>query len=143
MPEINPAYANPEILRLPLECGVTTIAAHAGSNSLLDPNFIPVFLKMLKEHPNLYGDNSALNTPFRARHYKELTDVHDRLLHGSDMPIPSEPAWTWLRGYYDTKTYLKLRSIKNVIERDYQTKCALGFPEETFTKLSSLLKSAT
>ena len=43
---INASYANPEILRLPLECGVNVIAAHAATDSgLTDPNYFQDSLK--------------------------------------------------------------------------------------------------
>jgi uncharacterized protein len=48
-------------------------------------------IEMLKKHANLYADISALLTPVRAkvlRHLSEQSDIHDKLLFGSDFPVP-------------------------------------------------------
>jgi len=61
LPVWNKAYASPEILRQPLECGVRCIAAHcAGGSHPLDHDYSDTLLSMFKEYPHLYGDNSAL-----------------------------------------------------------------------------------
>jgi hypothetical protein len=46
---------------------------------------------MLPKHENLYADISALLTPVRAkvlRHLSEQTNVHEKLLFGTDYPVP-------------------------------------------------------
>ena len=56
--------ADPRLLTLPLECGVTVIAAHSGTKSgLIDPEYFHIFAEMTKRFPNLYGDSSAFNVP--------------------------------------------------------------------------------
>ena len=48
-------------------------------------------LEMLKKHDNLYADISALLTPIRAkalRHLSQETEVHEKLLFGTDFPVP-------------------------------------------------------
>src|ERR1043166_4885058 len=50
-------YSDPRVLQLPLECGVTVIAAHCATRSgLTDPDYFPVFAEMTRRFPNLYGD---------------------------------------------------------------------------------------
>ena len=143
LPVYNHAFANPEVLLFPLECGVTVITAHSGTNSLLfDPNYVETFLEMIKQYPNLYGDNSALLTPFRSKDLKRLaeTNIQERIVHGSDLPIPVSGLWTGLRGALSWKDYRQWNSISNVLERDLKLKQAIGFGDEVFQRLSRLLK---
>src|SRR5438105_15778003 len=72
LPVIRPDFADPRILTLPLECGVTVIAAHCGTKSgLFDPEYFDVFAEMTRRFPNLYGDTSAFNVPIRGRHIRK------------------------------------------------------------------------
>jgi len=93
-----------EMLDAPLAAGVTVIAAHMalsydsfGLRKMFSRN--PKYfneeyfrlLEMLKEHDNLYADISALLTPIRAKALKHLSqqyDVHEKLLFGTDFPVP-------------------------------------------------------
>jgi uncharacterized protein len=141
LPVVAPQFASPEILRLPLECGVTVIAAHAATNTFLDRNYLPELKRMLAEYPNMYADNSALILPFRAQHLRECLEpeVSARMVYGSDFPVPITGRWLALRGLIDWNTFRRIERSANILERDYQLKRAVGFPEETFTRLSSLL----
>ncbi|MBA2743121.1 MAG: amidohydrolase family protein, partial [Chthoniobacterales bacterium] len=61
VPVVNPKLADPKLLRMPLECGVTVIAAHCATKSgPFDRDYFDDWVKMLAEFPNLYGDNSAM-----------------------------------------------------------------------------------
>ena len=72
VPVIRKEFSNPRILRRPLEIGLTVIAAHCGTKSgLTDPDYFHVWADMLREFPNLYGDNSAFKVPIRGRHIPE------------------------------------------------------------------------
>jgi predicted TIM-barrel fold metal-dependent hydrolase len=142
---IEPKYADPEILRLPLECGVTVIAAHCATGSgLFDPEYFPKLTGMFAEHKNLFADTSALNLPLRShglRHCLENEHVASRLVHGSDYPVPSSGLWAWLRGLITTDELSESRRLKNPLERDHQLKRAMGFPPEHFTRINTLLRS--
>ncbi|WP_201351914.1 amidohydrolase family protein [Hydrogenimonas urashimensis] len=99
-----PACETLRMLEGPLRAGVTTIAAHMGLEySLRHP--IKAFsknpkhfgdnyhrlLEMLEAHKNLYADISAILTPVRAKvlpHLARQTQVHDKLLFGTDFPVP-------------------------------------------------------
>jgi predicted TIM-barrel fold metal-dependent hydrolase len=143
VPVIEPRYADPRVLRQPLECGVKVIAAHCGTKSgLFDPEYFFVLLGMFGEHPNLYGDTSALNVPLRGRHVRRCLnpDVAGRLVHGSDFPVPVSGYRHWMGGLLSTQDLRRCQKISNVIERDYQLKVACGFGPEHFTRIHSLLR---
>lgn len=144
VPVVRAEYADPRVLTLPLECGVTVIAAHCATRSgLSDPDYFEHFREMLRRFPNLYGDTSAFNLPMRGLHIRECLDpnLEARLVHGSDFPVPVQPIWAWLRGLIRREDYLRCRKIPNAIERDYQLKRAMGFPEQHFSRVGSLLRN--
>lgn len=143
LPEVRREYADPRILTLPLECGVTIIAAHCGTKSgLSDPEYFHIFTEMAGRFANLYGDNSAFTVPIRSRHVAEClrSPIVERLVHGSDFPVPVYGQFSWLRGRVDWKTFRRWQAQPNVLERDYQLKRAMGFPAETFTRVWKLLR---
>ncbi len=144
LPVVEAKYADPRTLMLPLECGVTVIAAHgAGRSCLWDPDYTVELLEMFNRYPNLYADNSALCSPIRSRTLKALLkpELHGRVIHGSDYPIPVSGLGPWLRGRLKWSDYSKWKNetATNVLERDYQLKQAIGFPPETFTLLDRLI----
>lgn len=146
---VEAAYSNPSILIAPLEAGVTVIAAHCATKSGYgDPEYFDAFAAMLKRYPNLYGDTSAWHVPLRGRHARRClgpnADVPvNRLLHGSDFPVPCNGLWAALRRFLPWKAYRRWQRQPNVLERDYQLKVAMGFPEEHFTKVWSLMRLGT
>ena len=143
---INATYSDPRVLTLPLECGVTVIAAHCATKSgLKDPDYFHIFASMLEKWPNLFGDTSAWNILRRGRFAarcvgKDAGLLGERLLHGSDFPVACSGLWALLRGNITFAEYRRCRKIANVIERDYQLKLAMGFPPEHFTRARSLLR---
>jgi uncharacterized protein len=143
VPVIRKEFADPRTLRLPLEVGVTVIAAHCATKSgMTDPEYFDVFAEMTKRHPNLYGDTSAFNVPIRGRHIPECLKeplVH-RMLHGSDFPVPVFGHWAWLQRFVTWKDFRRCERISNVLEKDYQLKKAMGFPDEVFTRVWGLIK---
>ncbi len=139
---VRPEFADPRTLKLPLECGVTVIAAHSATKSgVSDPEYFPFFAEMTQKYPNFYGDNSAFNIPIRSRNIPKtiVPPVSEKMLFGSDYPVPIFGHWAWLRGLIDWKTFRRCQNNPNPIERDYQLKVAMGYPERTFTRLSTLL----
>lgn len=141
---INAAYADPAVLTQPLECGVTVIAAHCATKSGIgDPEYFHAFAKMLERFPNLYGDTSAWNVPLRGRHAARCVVpglLRDRLLHGSDFPVPCSGLWAALRRLVPWSEYRRWQKCPNVLERDYRLKLAMGFDEAHFTRAWSLLR---
>ena len=101
------SYANPLLLRHPLEAGVRVIAAHCatmGESADLDrernPDKAPLarnvdlFARLMAERRYerlLFGDLSAVTQANRAEHLPMLLEKrewHARLLNGSDYPLP-------------------------------------------------------
>ena len=141
VPVLNAKFADPRILRLPLECGVQVIAAHgAGKSGIWDPDYTAELLHMMDEFPNLFTDNSALASPNRWRTIPALLDpkIQSRVIHGSDFPIPSGGFGPWLGKLLSNSDYIESRKIKNPLERDVFIKQAVGFEESTFTRLAEL-----
>jgi len=143
VPVIRPELGNPEVLKLPLECGVTVIAAHCATKSgLTDPEYFFALLEMFKRYPNLYGDISAFNVPLRGRHIRKCLrpGIVERMVHGSDYPVPVNGLWAWLRGFINRADWRSSAKELNILERDYQIKVAMGFPPDVFTRGWNLLR---
>jgi len=138
LPVYRPEYSSPEILKLALDQGVTVIAAHGATNALFDKNYFELLVKMFASYPNLYADNSALNSPLRSKHLRSCMKHSSRFIHGSDLPIPVSGLWAFGRGLVDRSTYWSWERNDNVLERDFQLKLAMGFPEECRTRLCGL-----
>jgi len=141
LPVVNPEFADPRILTLPLECGVTVIAAHCATKSgLFDPEYFHIFEQMAARFPNLYGDISAFNVPIRGRHVRRClrTPLAERLLHGSDYPVPVNGLYAWAMGFVDWRTFRRWQRQSNVLERDYQLKRAMGFGDGVFLRARGL-----
>jgi hypothetical protein len=145
LPVVWREYSDPRILTLPLEIGVTVIAAHSATKSgFTDPEYFHIFAEMTRQFPNLYGDTSAFNVPLRGRHIRKCLaePLAARMLHGSDFPVPVNGLWAWLRGFLSWKDYRRAQRTDNILERDYQLKVAMGFKPECFTRISQLLRQA-
>jgi len=115
----------------PLEVGVKVIAAHMALSyepirifkalSKNPKNFNQDYftlLEMLNQHDNLYADISAILTPVRAKvlpHLSEQYQVHDKLLFGTDYPVPFSTVFT----SYDLpyKKRFELAKIDNPFDR--------------------------
>ncbi len=136
-------FSDPTYLESPLQCGVTVIAAHAANKSgLVDPNYFPKLVALMERYPNLYADNSAFNANFRGSVTPQClrAPVAERIVHGSDYPVPVLGFFPWLQGQVSWKDYRRYQREPNVIERDYQLKRAMGFNDETFTRINRLLR---
>lgn len=146
VPVVNAALADPKRLRLPLECGVNVIAAHCATRSgAFDPDYFDDWTKMLAEFPNLYGDISALVSLNRCAHLRDCLrpEILPRVLHGSDFPVPVLAHRLWLSGALSWTEFRRLQRMENPLERDWECKRALGFPDETRTRVVGLLRKAT
>jgi uncharacterized protein len=143
VPVFDKNLSDPEVLRLPLECGVTVIAAHSATKSgLTDPEYFYKFCDMLPRYPKLYGDTSAFNVPIRGRHIRACLrePVASRLVHGSDYPVPVFGHWAWMQRFVGWRGFRRCEKISNVLERDFQLKREMGFPTEHFARIHSLLR---
>ncbi len=145
VPVVNAALADPKRLRLPLECGVTVIAAHGATKSGLgDRDYFEDWVALLAEFPNLYGDNSAMVSLNRCGHLRDClrSEILPRILHGSDFPVPVLGHRLWMSGALSWGEFRRCQKIANPLERDWQFKRALGFSEETRTRVGRLLRMA-
>jgi hypothetical protein len=106
-------------LRLPLEEGVTVIAAHSGSSGLfLWPAAFGLFESMLAQYPNLYGDTAGLAAPNRMEAllwWRRHPELSDRLLFATDYPIPMVAA-PW-RPFLSRDAYARFAGEKNPFDR--------------------------
>ena len=101
VPIINPALADPKLLRFPLECGVTVIAAHCGTSQRCFRSrlFRRLGRDAAQKFPNLYGDISALVSLNRCGHLRDClrdeispTDfARERFSRASARPSPLDP----------------------------------------------------
>lgn len=143
VPVVNKKFADPRLLRTPLECGVTVIAAHCGTSSgAFDRDYFDDWVAMLREFPNLYGDISALVSLNRCGHLLDCRahEIEPRILHGSDFPVPVLGHRLWLNQTLDRGSFRRIQKIGNPLERDFQFKKALGFSDEVFTRVAELLR---
>jgi predicted TIM-barrel fold metal-dependent hydrolase len=143
VPVVNAALADPKLLRFPLECGVTVIAAHCATRSgVFDPDYFDDWKVMLGEFPNLYGDISALVSLNRCGHLRDCLqdEVAPRILQGSDFPVPVLGHRLWLQGWIDRSEARHIQRIGNPLERDWQFKRALGFGDDILTRAGRLLR---
>ena len=140
---INAALADPKLLRAPLECGVTVIAAHCATKSgVLDRDYFDDWAAMLHEFPNLYGDISAMVSLNRCEHLLDClrNNIVPRIVHGSDFPVPVLGHRLWFQGSLDRQTFQRIQRLRNPIERDWRFKEALGFTKNVLGRGSSLLR---
>jgi predicted TIM-barrel fold metal-dependent hydrolase len=138
--------ADPARLRLALENGVTVIAAHCASNGKNDgERNLARLLPLFSEFPNLYADISALTLANRLGHLQRVLrqpELQDRLLYGSDMPLPCTGLTTpWLQlfslGFSEAR---RLAAIDNPWDRDVELDLALGMPEQVLHRAQSVLR---
>lgn len=143
------ALADPQRLRLPLEQGVTVIAAHCASNGRNDgQRNCDRFLSLMQQYPNLHGDVSALTQINRLGHLPRIlkfSEFHDRLHYGTDMPLPRTGLTSpWFQlGRLPLATIRKLAALDNPWDQDLQLKLALGLPARVFANTHRLLRRTT
>jgi len=152
-------YERTNMLKLPLETGVTVIAAHMGlgrinhklcfwRNLSKNPKYFDedyfTILEMLQQHDNLYADISAILVPLRARalrHLSQQTAVHHKLLFGTDYPVP----YTIRYNTHDLTSAesRQIDSISNPFDR-YAEAMLAYFPETNplYTNYKRVLTSA-
>ncbi len=139
---------DPERLRLPLELGVTVIAAHVASTGRSHgQRQIDRLIALFPHYPNLYTDISSLTQLNKLGYLNKVLrhpEMFDRLLYGTDMPLPDTPLVSpW---FFPLNLRLgqmrKLASVGNAWDQDVLLKQALGVPPECFTRAVSLLDLA-
>ncbi len=141
LPETDHGLANPLKLRAPLEEGVVVVAAHAaGRSGLWDPDWTGDLEAMSAVFPNLFCDNSALCSMNRWRTLPSLLGgpLRERVIHGSDYPVPSSGFGPWVGGLLPRASWRSSKQLRNPFSRDAFLKAELGFSPETFTRLDAV-----
>jgi hypothetical protein len=142
----NDELGDPVRLKLPLDLGVTVIAAHiatTGENQH-EPNFDRI-LSMFSRYPNLFTDISSLTQVNKLGYLRDAledSDLHDRMLYGSDWPLqffPLVSPWFQL-GHISVGRLKSIQAIPNLWDRDVALKLAMGVPKEVFLRTGQLLK---
>jgi hypothetical protein len=143
------ALADPLRLKLPLEQGVTVIAAHIATTGDSDgqDNFERI-LPMFAQYPNLYTDISSLTqlnkTGYLARALK-IPGLPERMLFGTDWPLnffPLASPWYHLR-HLSIADAWRVGGISNQWDRDVALKKAMSVPDAVFTRTGKLLGMET
>ncbi len=136
-------FCDPMRLTIALDEGCTVIAAHAGMGGFFDGiDFFPGLVELINRHARLYLDTSELGAMIRWRNLPRILgrrEVTERAIHGSDFPFPSNGLVFWNR--LKPATLKSLLEERNIFERDYRLKSALGFPEAVFRRGAALLES--
>lgn len=136
---------DPERLRLPLELGVTVIAAHIATTGEVDgeENFERL-LPMFAQYPNLYADISSLTQINKLGYLRRALaheDIVARLVYGSDWPLQFFPLVSpWYQiGHVPLARLKAVQAIRNPWDRDVALKEAMGVPAAVFARSAWLL----
>ena len=138
----NKALESIEQLKSPLNLGCRIVCAHMGASSdgvlsmfsrdpeKLGANYFTL-LRWLREFDGLYADVSALLCINKARilpHLKTQTQIHDKILFGTDFPVP----FSVIFSSYDLPfcERLALNRIQNPLDR-YVRAMSLYFGEDS------------
>jgi predicted TIM-barrel fold metal-dependent hydrolase len=135
--------ADPRRLELPLELGVTVIAAHISTTGKSDgeDNFKRI-LPMFSEYDNLYTDISSLTQINKLGYLARALQVEgltERMIYGSDWPLQYFPVvspWYHL-GRIGIINAWQISGIDNPWDRDVVLKKQYGVPEAVFTRKPS------
>ncbi len=136
---------DPVRLELPLELGVTVIAAHIATTGKNDGegNFerlLPLFAR----YPNLFTDISSLTQLNKLGYLQRAlaTDgISDRMIYGSDWPLqffPLVSPWYQL-GRVSIGELHTIGRINNQWDRDVALKRAIGVPAAVFERSRRIL----
>jgi predicted TIM-barrel fold metal-dependent hydrolase len=141
------ALGDPRKLRLALEMGVKVIAAHCGTALFSwEKSYLDELSEMFDERErrgwNLYADISAMSILFRTPVIDAVLKKipHDRMVLGSDYPIPVDRMPPHFVENLTFQEYFKISKIDNPIEKNYRQLLAMNFPEEAMTQAASILR---
>ncbi len=137
--ESNPMYEKIEVANLAIEIGCKVILAHFGVNSIMEHNSKKVLnnfsfdnkkfgddyfntIAYLEEYENVYADLSAMVMNFRSKIIEDLaknqTHIHDKLLFGTDYPVPFSPMFSYHSLGF--KKRRELEKVKNPLDRNVE-----------------------
>lgn len=137
---------DPALLRLPLQLGVTVIAAHVATGGRYQgERAIDRLARLMNEYPHLYADISALTLINKAGYLRDVISRPEfkyRLVYGTDYPLVNIPALVspWYHPF--RLTTRQMRAITKMVsawDRDVALKQALGFPSDVWTRAEDIL----
>ena len=140
--------ADPARLRLPLSLGVTVIAGHVGAGGENGGRRdFDSLVEMMRRHPRLYADVSALTQANRLGWLHEALAepaMEGRLLYGSDFPLMNTALVSpWYFPMHLTRGQMsRIGAITNAWDRDVSLKRELGVPPEVFAGAAKVLRVA-
>jgi predicted TIM-barrel fold metal-dependent hydrolase len=139
-------YCDPARLRLPLQQGVTVIAAHAATTGKFHgERSIDRLARMMPEYPNLFADISSLTQLNKLGYLGEVLrrpEFAHRLVYGTDYPLIEIHALVSPWYFPHRLSFHQMRAfgqVDNPWDRDVAIKQALGVPAEVWTRADTLL----
>lgn len=137
--------ADPLRLKLPLEQGITVIAAHIATTgqSQNQDNFERI-LPLFSAYPNLYVDISSLTQVNKLGYLAKAMKVQgltERMIYGTDWPLQFFPLispWYHLNRITFEDAW-QISGIHNQWDRDVALKVAYGLPDAVFSRAAKLL----
>lgn len=143
--DVNDDHGDPRKLVLPLNEGVTVIAAHIATTGRYEGQHSHErLLSMFDEFPNLYTDVSSLTQINKVGYLVDALKAPgagERMLYGSDWPLQFFPL---VSSFYhwpdiDLSHAKAIEKIDNKWDRDVALKKALGVPPSVFERSADLL----
>lgn len=144
----NQRLGDPRRLRRALDIGVTVIVAHAGARFFPGekPDYLGAVAKMMSEAEShgrwsLYADLSAMCVVCRVGIVDTVLRKlpHDRLLLGSDYPVPVNDMPPLLVHGLTIDEHTRLLAVTNPLDKNYRQLLAMGFPPDIGHRAASLL----
>ncbi len=138
--------ADPLRLILPLEQGVTVIAAHiATTGASEDQDNFERILPMFKAYENLYTDISSLTQVNKLGYLARALQVDgltERMIYGTDWPLQFFPLISpWYHiNHVSLGDAWQVRGLRNKWDQDVALKVAFGVPAEVFSRTGKLLQ---
>ncbi len=122
------SVGEPLRLRVPLDEGVTVIAAHACSfGFMVYEKYLPAMAELVARYPNFYSDISATTLPNRMSMLWRLRrhpQIQERLLFGTDYPLSVFHCACW--GRVGLRALRELIATKNRFDRQVRVCEHLG-----------------
>lgn len=144
-PNARDELGDPVRLELPLEIGVTVIAAHVATDGEThgEANFDRI-LPLFERFPNLYADISSLTQINKLGDLSmvlETPEIASRLVYGSDWPLQFFPLiWPYYHAHrLGVSRAGEIARMENQWDRDVALKEALGVPWEVFKRSEQVL----
>jgi hypothetical protein len=138
---------DPDRLRLPLQTGVTVIAAHAATTGKFHgERSLDRLARLMAQYPNLYADISSLTQINKSGDLGlvlKRPEFRHRLLYGTDYPLINMPvlvaAWHF-PFRLSVRQMWAVSAIHNPWDRDVALKQALGVPTEVWTAADRIIR---